>query len=58
MTDAAQRLSASLAGRYRLERELGTGGMAALARAVVSLYSFCYHLIASPDVHRADQCPH
>ena len=28
MTDAAQRLSAALADRYRIERELGAGGMA------------------------------
>src|SRR5947207_15761223 len=28
MTDAAQRLAAALADRYRLERELGAGGMA------------------------------
>ncbi|OYV64011.1 MAG: hypothetical protein B7Z72_13885 [Gemmatimonadetes bacterium 21-71-4] len=28
MTDVATRLSAALAGRYRFERELGTGGMA------------------------------
>ena len=28
MTDVADRLSAALAGRYRLERELGMGGMA------------------------------
>src|SRR5918995_7267420 len=28
MTAAAQRLSAALAGRYRIERELGAGGMA------------------------------
>ena len=28
MTDASRRLSAALAGRYRIERELGAGGMA------------------------------
>ena len=28
MTDAAARLSSALADRYRIERELGTGGMA------------------------------
>lgn len=28
MTDAVQRLSASLADRYTIERELGAGGMA------------------------------
>src|SRR4029079_9828134 len=33
MTDAAGRLAASLADRYRLERELGRGGMAVVYRA-------------------------
>ena len=28
MTDPLSRLTAALAGRYRLERELGQGGMA------------------------------
>ena len=28
MTDAQQRLAAALTGRYRVEREVGTGGMA------------------------------
>ena len=32
MTDAAERLSVSLAGRYRIERELGQGGMARAKR--------------------------
>jgi len=28
LTDLADRLTAALAGRYRIERELGAGGMA------------------------------
>jgi serine/threonine-protein kinase len=30
MTEAAQRLSTALADRYRIERELGQGGMASV----------------------------
>jgi serine/threonine protein kinase len=33
MVDAFERLSAALAGEYRLERELGQGGMARVYRA-------------------------
>ncbi len=33
MTEALDRLRAALAGRYRLERELGAGGMATVVRA-------------------------
>src|SRR5262245_24965769 len=33
MTDVAQRLSAALAERYRVERELGRGGMATVYEA-------------------------
>ena len=37
---APDRLAAALANRARIERELGAGGMAALAHAVISLYSY------------------
>ena len=35
MTDALQHLSAALAGRYRIEREVGAGGMATVYLAAV-----------------------
>ncbi|HEY8198049.1 MAG TPA: hypothetical protein VIG04_13795, partial [Gemmatimonadales bacterium] len=47
MTDVAARLTTLLAGRYRIERELGQGGMAcrSVAKATTRLVS-----LKRPDV--------